>query len=184
MNWFSRKPTQDKYIEAAVTVASNIYLQTIHGDEKALAPLQFTYADSRFRYMLFCLSCVVTAALAYDKKRLIQPETLIKGCLDFANRTAAQHPQEYFDDPANSRTSTNCSTPFLQELLQHWSLWPDLEKEGRNSEIVDLISSLIHATESSEPISQSDKKRLGSLALQIDCRLPTMGAALVELAKR
>ncbi len=31
MNWFRRKPSQQKYVEAAITVASNLYLHTIPG---------------------------------------------------------------------------------------------------------------------------------------------------------
>jgi hypothetical protein len=184
MSWFSRKPTQEKYIQAAVTVASNLYLQTISGAQEASAPLQFGFPDSRYRYMIFCLSAVVTSALAYDEKKKIQPETLINGCLQFANWTAAQNPHEYFDDPATSPNSADHASLYLKEFLKQWSLWPALENEGRNMETIDLISSIIHTTESSEPISQSDEKRLGPLALNIDCRLPTMRSALIELANR
>src|SRR6185295_20408534 len=103
MGWFSRKPTQEKYVEAAVTVASNLYLHTIPGAEDAPADLQFSLPDSRHRYLLFCLSAVVTAALAYDEKKQIQPEMLFKGCLLFATWIATEQAQEYFDDSASSQ---------------------------------------------------------------------------------
>ena len=184
MSWFSRKPTQEKYIEATATVASNLYLQTIPGAAEAPSALQFNYPDSRYRYLLFCLSSVVTTALAYDEKKQIQPETLIDGCLHFAGWTARQNPQEYFDDPEHAQSYADHDRLYFEEFIKHWALWPALEKEGRNTEIIDLITSIIHTTESDEPINQSDKKRLGPLALQIDCQLPTMRSALVELAKR
>ena len=60
-----------------------------------------------------------------------------------------------------------------------------LEKAGgKNAEIIDLICSLIHSAESNEPITKGDEERLGPLALQIDCWLPTMRGAFTELVKR
>jgi hypothetical protein len=182
MNWFRRKPTQQKYVEAAITVASNLYLQTIPGAENAPAPLQFSLPDSRYRYLIFCVSTVVTAALAYDEKKQIQPGALIDGCLHFATLTATENAQEFFDDPTSKQDFISNATSYLQEFAKHWSRWPELEKEGRNSEIIDLISSMIHTTESNVPAEETDMRRLGELALQIDCQLPTMRGALIELA--
>jgi len=67
---------------------------------------------------------------------------------------------------------------YFQEFAKYWSCWPDLEKEGSNAEIIDLISVTIHSTESNEPVVEADMRRLGELALQIDCRLPTCGEHL------
>jgi hypothetical protein len=184
MGWFSRKPTQEKFVEAAVTVASNLYLHTIPEAEDAPAELKFSLPDSRYRYLLFCLSAVVTAALAYDEKKQIQPETFFNGCLLFATWTATEQAQEYFDAPASAQAAVSDASTILKEFLKHWAQWPILEKEGRNDEIIDLICSMIHAAESNEPIEQTDMDRLGELALQIDCRLPTMRGAFVELANR
>ncbi|MDX6529827.1 MAG: hypothetical protein QOH41_2117 [Blastocatellia bacterium] len=184
MDWLSRKPTQEKYVEAAVTVASNLYLHTIPGAEDARADLQFNLRDSRYRYLIFCLSAVATATLAYDEKKQVQPEALLKGCLFFATWIASENGQEYFDDPATAEVSASNAAAIFQEFLEHWSRWPTLEKEGRNDEIIDLICSMIHTTESNEPTVQTDIERLGPLALQIDCQLPTMREALVELANR
>src|SRR5436305_6689931 len=181
MSWFSRKPTQQKYVEAAITVASNLYLHTIPGAEDAPALLQFSLPDSRYRYMIFCLSTVVTAALAYDEKKQIKPEVLIKGCLYFATWTATEHAQEYFDDPARSQDSASSATAYMQGFLKRWSQWSDFEKEGKNDEIIELISSMIHTTESNGTAEKTDMQRLGNLALEIDCRLPTMRGAIIEL---
>jgi hypothetical protein len=125
---------------------------------------------------------VVTAVLAYDEgKEISRPEALIKGCLDFATWTATEDSQEYFGAMANPQDAVKSAPAYLQEFLKHWSGWPKLEKEGRNAEIVDLICSMIHTTESNKPTEQADKQRLGPLALEIDCRLPTMRGAFVEL---
>jgi hypothetical protein len=185
MGWFTRKPSQQKYTEAAITVATNLYLHTIPGAEGAPASLQFILPDSRFRYMLFCLSAAVAAALAYDEEKQIQPEPLIKGCLQFATSTATENPQEYLGDSATSQDSLGSSAmAHFQEFLKYWSRWPELEKEGRNLEIIELISSIIHITESNDAPTESDRERLGPLALQIDCWLPTMRGAFTELVSR
>jgi hypothetical protein len=182
MGWFSRKPAQQKYVEAAVTVASNLYLQTIPGADDAPADLQFHLEDSRYRYLLFCLSAVATAALAYDEKKEIQPQVFLQGCSVFATWAATEAAQQFFDDA--SRAAGSDGNIIFQEFLRLWSLSPTLEKEGRNDEIIGLICSMIHTTESKDPIEQTDEHRLGELALQIDCRLPTMRGALVELVNR
>jgi hypothetical protein len=185
MRWSTRTPSQQKQIEAAIKVATNLYLNTVPEAADAPAPLQFGLPDSRFRYMLFCVSAAVTAILAYDEKKQIQPEPLIKECLRFATWTATENAQEYLGDSAGSQDSIDDNaTAYLQEFLKHWSRWPELEKQGRNAEIVELIASIIHTTESNSPLVDSDKKRLGPLALQIDCRLPTMRGAFTELLSR
>jgi hypothetical protein len=182
MGWFSRKPTQQKYVEAAVTVATNLYLHTSPGADDAPGDLQFRLQDSRYRYLLFCLSAVITAALAYDEKKEIEPEAFLQGCLLFATWAATETAEQFFDDPAQAAGSNG--KKILQDFLTQWSQWPTLEQEGRNDEIIDLICSMVHATESNDPVDQTDAQRLGELALQIDCRLPTMRGALVELANR
>jgi hypothetical protein len=134
--------------------------------------------------MIFCLSAVLAAALAYDEKKQIQPEALIKGCLHAANLIATKDAQEYLGASASSQDSVENASAYLKEFLKHWSRWPELQKEGRNDEIIELISSMIHTTESNLPAEKIDLQRLGRLALWIDCRLPTMRGAFIELANR
>jgi hypothetical protein len=184
MGWFSCKPTPQKYVEAAVTVASNLYLQTIPGAKDAPAPLEFRLQDSRYRYLIFCVSTVVTAVLAYDEKKRIQPEALIDGCLHFVSWAAKESPGDYFDNPAASQHFADSAPAYFQSFLKQWSQWPALEKEGRDNEIIDLISLMIRSTESNRPAAEADMRRLGELALQVDCRLPTMRGAFSELVAK
>jgi hypothetical protein len=184
MNWFRQKPTQQKYIEAAVTVASNLYLHTMDGEIGGPAPLEFTLHDSRFRYLIFCLSTVLTTALVYDQKKDIQPEALFSGCLQFLTLVTTEHPDEYFDDPSIAQDSISRAAEYLQQFLKDWSSWPQLEAAGQNAQINEIISRMIRTTESNRPAETSDLLRLGKLALEIDCRMPTMRGALVELANR
>jgi hypothetical protein len=184
VGWLSRNSTQQKQLEAAITVASNLYLHTIPEAGDATVPLQFSLPDSRYRYLIFCLSATITAVLAYDEEKDIQPEVLVKGCLHFATSTATDKVQEYFGGPMSSQDAVNSANAYLQEFLRLWSAWPDLEKEERNEEVWELIGSMIHMTESNEPAEEADTQRLGQLALEIDCRLPTMRRAFIELASR
>ncbi len=178
------KPTQQKYREAAITVATNLYLHTIPEAENAPAPLQFSLPDSRARYMIFCLSAVLTATMAYDEKKQIQAEALIEGCLRAANLIVTKDAQEYLGGSASSQDSVENASAYFKEFLNNWSRWPELENEGRNAEIIELISSMIHTTESNLPADKIDMQRLGELAFWIECRLPTMRGALIELANR
>jgi hypothetical protein len=43
---------------------------------------------------------------------------------------------------------------------------------------------MIYTTESNVPAEKTDVQRLGDLALQIDCRLPTMRGAFIELTNQ
>jgi hypothetical protein len=104
--------------------------------------------------------------------------------LHFATWTATENAQEYFGGPVNPQDVASNGDVYLQEFAKHWSQWPELEKEGRNDEIIDLICSMIHTTESNMPAGKTDMQRLGKLALQIDCQLPTMRGAFIELANQ
>jgi hypothetical protein len=177
-------PAQRRQVDAAITVGSNLYERTITGSVDAPAPLEFSLPDSRYRYLLFCLSVAVTAALAYDERKDIQPDVLCRGCLDFATWTATDNVQEYFGSRACPPGAADSATAYFTEFLKHWSTWPALEKAGRLQETWEMIGFMIHTTESSAPASAADQARLAKLALEIDCRLPTMRRAFVELASR
>lgn len=79
MSWFSRKPTQQNQVEAAIRVASNLYLHTIPGAEDAPVPLQFSLPDSRYRYLIFCLSAMATACAGV----MTNPDAVVNECLRF-----------------------------------------------------------------------------------------------------
>ncbi len=181
MRWFSRKPTQQKQVEATITVASNLYLHTIPGAEDAPVLLQFSLPDSRYRYLIFCLSAVATACAPEMK----YPDAVVNDCLRFlATLAATERVQDFFDGPVNPQDAATNGSAYLQEFLNNWSRYVELEKEGRNAEIIDLIFSMIHTTESNVPAEKTDVQRLGDLALQIDCRLPTMRGTFIELTNR
>jgi hypothetical protein len=178
---FYTQSAQQKYVDAAITVASNLYLHTIPGAEDAPAPLQFNLPDSRYRYLIFCLSVAASAAPVYDVKEKM---ALTTGCLNCARWIATEKTEDYLDDPAGLQNSIDSSAAYFRDFLNQWSLWPALEEQGRDEEMIDQICSMIRTTESNEPVEQTDKQRLEQLALHIFCALPTMRRAFVELANR
>jgi hypothetical protein len=181
MGWFSRKPTPQKQVEAAVTVATNLYLDTMQRAEDEHISLQFNLPDSRYRYLIFCLSATIAAVLAYDEKKEIQPDVLFKGCLHFATRAATENAQEYFSVPSRPQDATNSANAYFTEFAKQWCKWVDLENEGKYAEATELICSTIHTTESNVPVGEMDIQRLGKLGLQFACRMPTIRGAFIEL---
>jgi hypothetical protein len=178
MSWFSRKPTQEKQVEAAVKVASNLYFQTIPRAEDAPAPLEFGLPDSRYRYLIFCLSTMTTACAS----KMTAPDAVVNDCFRFLFTWATtEGSQEVFGGPVNPQDAATSGGIFLQEFLDTWSQCVELMKKGQHAETMELICSMIHTTESNKPAEPTDKQRLSPLALQIDCWFPSMQSAFVEL---
>ena len=174
----SGESAQQKQVEAAIKVASNLYLHTTPGAEDAHVSLQFRLPDSRYRYLIFCFSAMSTACASQMKN----PDAVMSECLRFlVTWTATESVQEFFGGPVDSQRVANTGAAYLQEFLNNWSRYVELEKEGRNAGNIDLICSMIHTTESNEPAGKAGAKRLGELALQIQDWLPTMRGAFIEL---
>ena len=185
MRWFKRRPTQQKYIEAVIRVGSNLYLYTLPGSKDAPAPLVFNLPDSRYRYFLFCLGTAAMAALVYDEKKEIRPQTLLESCLGAATSLASTQPKDFFEAGfgLNDQAATDARS-YYQEIIVRWAAWPDMEKANDLSGLWNLISQMVHSAESNEPADKADMERLGPLALEISCRLPTMRGAVIEWAER
>ena len=179
MGWFSRKPTQEKQALAAIKVATNLYLLTIPGGTDAPAPLEFTLPDSRFRYLMFCLSATTTAC----GKEMANPDAVVNQCLHgLVTLATTELKQDYFDGPINVQDVANSGAAYLQEFLNNWSAYIELEKAGEKT--VDLVCTMIHNTESAVPAGKADIQRLWPLALMLHMQFPTMRSAFKELANR
>jgi hypothetical protein len=176
-------PKQQKQVESAGRVASNLYLHTIPGAEDAPVTLHFSLPDSRFRYLIFCLSAVLRACaptMDKDQFAVVFDEVLSL----FVTWATTENAQEFFGGPVNPQDARRNGTTYLQAFLNDWSKYIALEKAGRDMEGVDLICSMIHTTESNVPAGTTDEQRLGKLALQIACQFPAMQGAFIELANR
>src|SRR5438105_4066598 len=97
MAWFSRKPRTEKQVAAAVKVASNLYLHTVPGGEGAVVNLEFGMPDSRYRYLMFCLSA--TAAACAGELDL---DPLGEAAFGLTAAMAQERTQEFFGGPVNA----------------------------------------------------------------------------------
>lgn len=185
MAWFKRKPPQARYAKAVVQVAFNLYLYTLPGSKDAPAQLVFKLPDSRFRYLLFCISTVVMAVWFYDEDNEVEWRPLLGGCLKAITWLVTERREEFFE-PGFAPEDVNGPNvqAYLRDILNHWEAWPDLRKAGDSVGIWELISRLIHTAESLEEADKADLDRLSPLALEIDCRMATMRGAALELAHR
>ena len=82
MGWFSRRPVQQKQVGAAITVASNLYLQTKPGAKDAPVALQFSLPDSQYRYLIFCFSAMATGCA----REMKNPDAVMSECLSFLGK--------------------------------------------------------------------------------------------------
>lgn len=165
-------------IEAIARIAGNTYEQTKPGAADAPAPLNFDHQDSRFRYMVFCLSAVETAC-AGEMGNL---DAVVDECLSFLlTFSTTETASEFFGSPVNPQNAAKNGSTYLKGFRDDWSKYAALQNQGDYAAAIDLICSMIHTTESDEPANQSDEQRLGPLALEIVGWLPTMRRAFREL---
>ncbi len=177
-NEFASRDQSTKEAEAAITVASNLYLHTIKRAEVPPGTLQLNLPDSRYRYLIFCLSTVAAACASEMTNR----DAVVNDCLNFLVRWAVENDHEFFGGSATFDMALNRGTRYLHEFSDQWVSYFELEKEDADS--IDSVSSMIHSTESNVPAGNADTVRLGELALEVVCRTPAMREAFVELVNR
>jgi hypothetical protein len=170
MGWFSRRKTsqQQKHREAAIKVASNLFLVTSPGGEHAVVPLQFTLPDSPYRYLIFCMSA--TAAACAPEMDL----DAVSGALEKLALVAVERPQDF----------AVTGLPRLKFFLNTWTRCLELEKTGENQGIIEMICLMLRSTESDVPGNKDDVGRLRELALWIYGHFPAMRDRYVELLKQ
>jgi hypothetical protein len=78
---------------------------------------------------------MLAAALAYDEKKQIQPEALIKGCLRAANLIATKDAQEYLGGPASSQDSVQNASMFLQSSSNTGRDGPNSRKKAETPKL-------------------------------------------------
>lgn len=176
---FGRKRKTERQVEAAIKVASNLYLLTVPGGEEAVVKLDFCLPDSRYRYLMFCMSATA-AACAVEMDLDAVGEAVFGLTLAMAQEQAT----EFFGGPVNPNDALKGITPVFHWFMNGWAKCVQLEKEQRIREIVEIVSAMIHSTESPLPSTESDVERLNKLALQIHCQFPSMRGAFKELLSR
>jgi hypothetical protein len=158
---------QLKQIEAAVRISSNLYLETFSTSPDVL---NFKYADSRFRCMIFCLSTMVKSC----EDLLESSESLQKECLHFLTNftTSRDNVEEYFSQSTtNAEHAEESGGVYFNEYMQKWITYYDTVKVGEKDMATDILCSMIHSFETDKPMDNSDKERLNPICGEIEFSL-------------
>jgi len=102
--------------------------------------------------------------------------------MKFLAQWATENDFEFFGGPVDFDVAIASGITYLREFNSKWTYNIELEKTDTYN--VNLVSSMIHSTETNAPIGRADTQRLGELALEVACQMPAMRAAFVELANR
>lgn len=194
MGWFGGKSIHKKQVAAAMRIALNLYEETTidprlgtqhhQGIGSGLAPtvLNFQLPDSRFRYMMFCLSTVFveSAHRMNDGEAILDmcAQALITTALDpkAAEQLLGQGPHD------RQRVMADGST-YLRELFAVWSDYKETRKRGNTQGATSLMVALLYTTESLAQATEDQRPRLGPLARWIQEWMSTSDNAFVQLSR-
>jgi hypothetical protein len=127
MGWFIRKPKIEKQVEAAIKVASNLYLLTIPGGQEAVVKLEFCLPDSRYRYLMFCISATA-AACAKD----MDINSVTEAVFGLTEAVATERSQEFFGGPVRPIDAVKGITPTFHWFMNGWARCEELAKERKH----------------------------------------------------
>jgi hypothetical protein len=173
--------TQLKQINAAITVASNLYY---HDFKNSFDVLKLQFPDSRFRCLVFSLSATVKSV----EDLLKSPELLQKDCLHFLSNvaTSKENSKEFFDHQTSPEQAELSGAVYLDAYNETWKFYYEAIERGDNVSAIDVLCSIIHSIETGDPLDNSDRERLGQLCWQIDFSLTnnTMREAFIAMTSK
>jgi hypothetical protein len=178
LGWFGGKSRHEKEVEAATRVLANLFEKTTDGGADAPLVLRFALPDSRFRYFVFCLSAVQMACARHMKNpdavlnELLH--TLLVGTIDTDAKL-------FFGGPVEAQRVANQAGEHLQDYLGRWSAYIDIAGGGNSAAATAIVCGMVRSTESLEPPTEADARRLWPLATWIEKRLEAMGGAFVDM---
>jgi hypothetical protein len=172
-------PALTKLVGAAIKVTSNLYLHTLPEAQDAPLALQFGRPESRFRYLVFCLSAVETAC----GREMKNPDAVVKECLHFLVGWAiTENAQEFFGGPVDSQAAASNGSAYLEEFMNNWSSYIETVRGGNREAGTGVICSMIRTTESNDSSGEADVQRLRPLGEWIEDNLAPMRSAFMKLA--
>lgn len=166
---------QKKQVEAAVKIFSNLYL---HTTSISSGVLHFRFPDSKFRYLVFCMSALIKAC----EDIINDPDLLTKDCIKFlANFTTHKdNTQEYFGGTMDSDEAENIGTIYARDFLNNWSKYHEAIKSNNTKEGYSIICTMVYSTETNETYNKSDTERLNELSWVIATFIPSMQKAFID----
>jgi hypothetical protein len=182
VSWFGGKSDHKKQVDAGIMVLGNLYEKTTDGGSDAPLVLRFEMADSRFRYLVFCLGTFQMACA----RRMKSPDSVLNELLRSVVIGAvgdAEQQQLFFGGPTDPQHAANLGAQYVQEFLNQWSAYVDIAEGGNANAATSLIAGMLRSTESAAPASAADGHRLWPLAEWIEDRLDAMGGAFSNMSK-
>ena len=166
MGWFGGKSGHKQNVESMLGLAFKLYENTSQSNPE-LPPLHFERADSRCRYFLFCLSTIHLACASKMKN----PDAVLNECVQTLFRYCLSDQQTFFGGTVEPQEAVNKVAPCLQDYLQRWSSYVDIVSGGNHLAAQNIVSAMIHDTESATPPSPADTQRLDNVALWVQKNL-------------
>jgi len=179
LGWFG-KSNHEKDVDAAFRVLWNLYETTTAGKAGAPLVLSFELRDSRFRYLVFCLSTVQMACAQHMKN----PDAVLNDLLHTVVTGAiGADPQQFFGGPLDPQQAANRAAQDLQDYLHRWSAYIDIAKGGNVTAATGVVAGMLRYSESEDPPTQEHTRQLWELAVWIEGSLGAMSAAFRNMAR-
>lgn len=170
MGWFTGKATHRRQVDSALTVVGNLFEKTTDGGADAPLVLSLGLPDSRYRYLMFCLSTMQTACA----QRMKNPDAVLNECLQALVKFALSHPAKFIGASTGPQKAANDGAGLVQDYLHRWSSYVDVFHGGNTEAATMLVCSMLRSTEAAVPGREGDAQRLLPLACWIEARLPAM----------
>jgi hypothetical protein len=168
---------KDLQLNAAITVITNLYLHTTSASKDTL---RFQLQDSKYRYLVLCMSGMVKAC----EDVLDNPDSLITNCIhELAIFTTSQDPQEFFGASIGVQDAETKARDYFDEFTRHWVTCFDAVQSGKEVDAITTLTSMIHFAESNEPADETDLQRLEELSLRLECFMPELRGAFIDLKR-
>jgi hypothetical protein len=181
MRWTLGESDQAKQVATVMKITANLYEQTI-GPPLAPSTLRPTRPDSRFRYVIFCLTTVHVVAARHMKK----PKAVMDECVHRVVRGALSYegPDGLFDEPVSQQDAASVALACVNEFLGHWSEYLENLRAQKPRICTSLVATMLRKVEFSQPENQNDNARLSRFALTIEAQFENIDRAFAELVNR
>lgn len=181
MGWFGSKSNHEKQVAAMMKIAVNLYEQTyVVPASRGTTPLRFELPDSRFRYLMFCLS-IVHGVCA---RRMKNADAVLNECARNLILGSIGHEGAdlLFDKPvSDSQRVAHDGMRYLGIFLQCWSAYIEIPKPGKQEAATRLVATMLRKAESDAPSTSGDWVRLWPVALALEDRFNDISGAFVAL---
>lgn len=171
-----------KQVAAMTKIAVNLYEQTYAVPAlRGTTPLRFELLDSRFRYLIFCLSIVHSVCAP----RMKNPDAVLNACAQalISNALDVEDADGIFDRPVSDRQRVaNDGMGYLEDFLHRWSAYIDVARARNRQAATGLVASMLRTTESDAPSDSTDGPRLWPLALAFEDRFKDIAGAFNSLS--